>query len=467
MIPFNGNASEPLLGRTHYATLTGMKKATYLGAFLFWLAAFAFFLGTVSGQGSPKDLGVPWIGLLPSNPFYFVKEWTRSVKRALTFDQLKKIEFELDIINEKAAEFNKLASLTPDKAGVIADAVANYELTLDVFLGHITQLKEIGAVTSIDKYLSRLLDLSLKHAELLSDLAANFPNDAALAGQLKSADAKVISLVIYIPKNLESMSDFKVRFQEVVASQSHQLKELKAAEVIDRMLTKISPTSALYGDLAALKRELLLRFTIQLKEGVASGSGVVNDLPVDPVARLKVLDTARKSVTDLELKNQLNALRQQTLEQLVRDGRVTEAEVKATIEQAKQALTILQSRIKSGTSLDQAKFYVDQAVSLYGQSNLAGAYSQAILAIGVTDESAAQQATVSSPKEESVYLRKELDRITALIKGDKVAAANATAIELLTRAEKLFVQVNVGKAAAVKDLQTIFAQLIALQSTAR
>lgn len=447
--------------------MMNMKKATYLGAFLFWLASFAFFLNAVSGQGSPKDLGVQWTGLLPSNPFYFVKEWTRSVKRALTFDQLKKLEFELGVVNEKAAELNKLASVTPDKTDLIVNAVRNYEIALDGFLIQISQLKDISTTVNVDAYLSKMLDLSLKHAELLADLASQFPGDEELTAHLKSTDSKIISLVIYIPKSLESTSDFKVRFQEVIAAQSHQLKELKAAEVIDRLLVKIPADSALYGDLIALKRELLLRFTTQLKEGVASGLGVVNDLPVDPVARLKVLDVARKSVGDLELRNQLNILRQQTLEQLVRDGRVTNSEVQATLERAKLALASFESKVKGGIVFDQAKFYVDQAMSLYGQDNIAGAYSQAILAMGVLDESAAERAAVTSPKDEAAYLRKELDRISALIKNNKIVATNVAVTELLVKAEKLLKHVEDGKAVAVKDLQTVFAQLIALQSSAR
>jgi len=51
-----------------------------------------------------EDLGISDPGLLPTNPFYFLKEWGRGVRQLFAFNPIKKAELELRFTNEKAAE---------------------------------------------------------------------------------------------------------------------------------------------------------------------------------------------------------------------------------------------------------------------------------------------------------------------------------------------------------------------------
>ena len=59
------------------------------------------------------DLGVDNPGLLPSNPFYFVKEWSRGVRMSLTFDLEDKTQLEVRTLNYRAAEIIKLVRIIP------------------------------------------------------------------------------------------------------------------------------------------------------------------------------------------------------------------------------------------------------------------------------------------------------------------------------------------------------------------
>src|SRR3990167_11007107 len=62
-----------------------------------------------------QDLEVEDPGMLPTSPFYFLKNWTRTIKRTITFDQTKKAELELEIINQQAAEIKKEEEIAPDR----------------------------------------------------------------------------------------------------------------------------------------------------------------------------------------------------------------------------------------------------------------------------------------------------------------------------------------------------------------
>ena len=60
-------------------------------------------------QITNADLGIADPGLLPTSPFYFLKEWRRGVQRIFTFNAVNKAELELKFANEKAAEAQEVA----------------------------------------------------------------------------------------------------------------------------------------------------------------------------------------------------------------------------------------------------------------------------------------------------------------------------------------------------------------------
>src|SRR3989304_1431905 len=67
------------------------------------------------------------LGILPTNPFYFLKEWGRELRRAFVFNPVKRAEFELKITDEKAGELEKVSNIDGDNERGIDRAVSNYE----------------------------------------------------------------------------------------------------------------------------------------------------------------------------------------------------------------------------------------------------------------------------------------------------------------------------------------------------
>ncbi|MDP2650634.1 MAG: DUF5667 domain-containing protein, partial [bacterium] len=56
-----------------------------------------------------SDLGVEKTGILPTNPFYFIKEWGRGAQLLFASDPVRKTELELRFVNEKAAELKSVS----------------------------------------------------------------------------------------------------------------------------------------------------------------------------------------------------------------------------------------------------------------------------------------------------------------------------------------------------------------------
>lgn len=366
-----------------------MKKviiyAVFLLSFVIFPVTFAFAAGVKQSTG-----------LLPSNPFYFIKEWARSVKRTWIFDTIKRIEYDLDIVNEKAAELQKLSQIAPDKEDLISNALDNYQLSLEQLIPQVENLKGLN-ISDINKLLDRLVEKSLIHAELLSSLSSQFNKNNALGIELKDAEKRVLFMMAIIPQKVEKSEDFRIRLQQIINNQDQEFKELKAAEILD-YLEAILPAGQVRNEINKLKKDLLLKFGMQVQNGL--NQEAFSKLVMDPMTQLKLLDEIRKTVNDQDLKNKLNLLRQRALDQVAQNRKIGEAEAKAALDEAAQFLSVLQSKVKSSQALDQAKFYLTQAQNFYNQTNYVSAFSQAVSSMGVSDEVLRQLANVVALSEQ-------------------------------------------------------------------
>ncbi len=364
------------------AIIKVMKKVIIYAVFLLSFVVFPVTFSFAAGISQST-------GLLPSNPFYFVKEWTRSVKRAWIFDTIKKIEYDLNIVNEKAAELQKLSQIASDKEDLITDALTNYQLNLEQLIPEVEKLKGLN-IADINKLLDRLVERSLVHAELLSVLSSQFNQSTDLSLELKDTEKRVLYMMAIIPQKVEKPENFRIRLQQIINDQNQEFKELKAAEILD-YLEALLPAGAMRNEINKLKKDLLLKFGMQVQNGL--DQEVFNKLAMDPMIQLKLLDEIRKTVSDQDLKNKLNLLRQRALDQVAWSGKIGEIEAQAALDQAAQSLSLLQSKNRSSQTLDQAKFYLTQAQNFYYQTNYVDSFSQAVSSIGVVDEALRQIAS--------------------------------------------------------------------------
>src|SRR3989304_9744471 len=89
-----------------------------------------------------EDLGVTKTGLLPTNPFYFVKEWERKVRLFVAVSPIKRAELELKFTSEKAAELKKVAENNPENKEALEKAIDNYNRGVDHLRVRLEALQE-------------------------------------------------------------------------------------------------------------------------------------------------------------------------------------------------------------------------------------------------------------------------------------------------------------------------------------
>ena len=139
---------------------------------------------------STADLGIEDPGLLPSNPFYFLKEFRRSFLRIFTFNPIKKAELELQITNEKAAELKSLEETSPDNADAINKALGNYRNSQERLKSRLEILKETSKNPNVEALIKKVDELSEKHSLLISQITEKFigqPEYEGVAEQVQKA----------------------------------------------------------------------------------------------------------------------------------------------------------------------------------------------------------------------------------------------------------------------------------------
>src|SRR3989344_9184535 len=155
---------------------------------------------------SLQTLGVSKTGLLPTNPFYFFKEWKRGIQRFFTFNKTKKTVLELDIANQKAAELKSLEEIQPDNTEAIQKALRNYEEAVLRLKERLQNLQKTNDTKTFDDFLSSLTEQPLKHQQLLEELSEKFEDAQETIEEIQKT---LDDVILEVPKHLNDADSFR------------------------------------------------------------------------------------------------------------------------------------------------------------------------------------------------------------------------------------------------------------------
>lgn len=137
------------------------------------LLAIFLFAGVVQAQ--TNDLPEP--GMLPGNPFYFLKSWSEGIGTFFTFGDVAKAERFLNLSEKRLAEANALVA--KGKPEVAERAVGRYQEQLNRALTKAEEAKAKGLDT--DEVLAKVSEATLKHQAVLADVYERVPEQAKSA----------------------------------------------------------------------------------------------------------------------------------------------------------------------------------------------------------------------------------------------------------------------------------------------
>lgn len=107
--------------------------------------------------------------LLPHHRLYFLKEWWRRLRLGLTGNPIKRAEIQLQVLNEKLAETEKVARLAPRQEN-IEKAFDNYQEAMERLKRRIEALEGTSENPQIDKLLDKLSERMIRHQEVLDKI---------------------------------------------------------------------------------------------------------------------------------------------------------------------------------------------------------------------------------------------------------------------------------------------------------
>src|SRR3990172_3268269 len=110
-------------------------------------------------------------GVLPTNPFYFFKEFTRGVRRFFIFNSVRRAEFDLDILDEKAEELTIVEVLDPNNIDALNRALENYNENVDRLRDNLERLAQESDNPNVEDLIKRLEERAGMHNELFEGLA--------------------------------------------------------------------------------------------------------------------------------------------------------------------------------------------------------------------------------------------------------------------------------------------------------
>jgi phage-related protein len=197
---------------------------------------------TSTGQAttSEVDLGVENPGILPSSPFYFLKEWRRSITKFFTTNPVKKAELELNEANERAAEIKKLEETAPSKIEAITKAADNYQRNMERLKTRLEQLKQTSENPNVDKLVENVIDRSIKHNELFDNLKDKFQEQTNLKDTLEAGQKKISEVISEIPQRLENATEFQQKILDKIQNlPDSPLKEVRAVEILNKIEQKL------------------------------------------------------------------------------------------------------------------------------------------------------------------------------------------------------------------------------------
>ncbi len=193
---------------------------------------------------SKKESETEQIGILPDSKLYPLKEISRKVKMAFTFNPIKKVELQQKFANEKLIEAKKLyeKNQDPEQAKKLLEEYSKEAELISKRIGKIVKSPENQA--GIDNLLDNLADHLLKRQKVVHDIQERLKDKLSpekYAKMTKQLDWTVGKLGIRIEQLEGNKELLKERFVKIAERQKgSEFKNFKNLEILKDIEEKMS-----------------------------------------------------------------------------------------------------------------------------------------------------------------------------------------------------------------------------------
>lgn len=381
-----------------------MKKQIISGFFIAQGAIFVLSVGSVSAATLP-----------PGNPFYFVQDGMRSLRRALTFNPVSRAVLELRLVSERRADIKEVLTAKKDEETIFT-ALTAYDAEVDSLAGY---AKGIGD----DQVLTGVAEVFVAHTQFFNTLLG----DESVASSVGTRAGVIASRDNLIRLVLETFGQnghgaFRSRAQAYLTADAGAYRELYALDALTG-LGKAVASPNMTKEIALFKEDIATTLVGKLKKGSVTADKLAS-LPGDPVMRFYSIAAIRDRAGDIETKNTLTLASQSLISSAAQSRLMTAHEARAAIAYA-SAVTAMQA-----SKGDQADYFIQQANRFMDDGAYDLAFQHGVLAAGAAmDALLASTLSAEDLRDELALVKRQYDAVRvkpAFI--DKRIAAVADAV---------------------------------------
>lgn len=342
-----------------------------------------------------EDLGISQPLVLPTNPFYFLKEFKRGVQKTFTFGSIKKLDFELKVANEKITELKKLEEIVSENPAAVEKALDNYQSNFDSLSERIKEMEYDSQNERLNKFISDFTDNGLKHLELFFELKEKVSDkNQRKINDLQNAVAESISQIFLKLEKPEIARN--VLAGAIKGQRGGIATEFRLIEILSKIEKKLSDN--LKNVLRGAEENSLYSFQSKIEAVNLNGNleEVLTKLPLDAADKIRIFDELREIIIDSNIKNSLNIVRQDILDTASNKKEIRKQQAEEMIAEAENAIQELKNTLagfklkstyvnalssKSDFNLKQAKdvFNIGNYGQSFGQASAALAAARAAL----------------------------------------------------------------------------------------
>ncbi|MSR73520.1 MAG: hypothetical protein EXS60_00455 [Candidatus Pacebacteria bacterium] len=381
-----------------------MKKQIISGFFIAHGVIFGFSAGVAEAATLP-----------PGNPFYFVQDGVRSLRKALTFSPVSRALLELRLVSERRADIKEILAAGKDNQ-IVFTALAAYDDEVDSLA---TYAKSIGD----DQVLTGVAELFMSHTKFFNTALVN-ENVATSVGVRASVIASRDNLTRLVTEAFgqNGHGAFRNRAQAFVAADTDAYRELYALDALTG-LSRAVASPDMKRELALFKEGMATVLVGKLKKGSVTAEKIVS-LPGDPIMRFYSIAAMRDRAGDIETKNTLTLASQNVLQAAAESRFMTAHEARAAIAYA-SAVTGMH-----GVKSDQGDYFIQQANRFMSEGSYDLAFQHGVLAAGAaTDALLLNTLSAQELRDELALVKRQYDAVRvkpAFIDKRIAAVADAT-----------------------------------------
>lgn len=423
-------------------------KAAAAGFILIFINGIPIVLA--AGQDSSNDAVMENPGLLPTNPFYFIKSWFRTAQRAVILNPIRKAELELDILNEKLAEISRLYDILDRDSEAIRDAISLYNESLVRFQSYVNAIKDKSRDSQTSKLLDKALEIIVRHYAIFNGLEnrSNF----RVRESLEQAQDKLVETTANLFSRLDSQDNFQNRLEKLLDRQSDLTQLLTFGEFLNDLDDKTVLDSSIKDGLLRVRGGALMEIQAALEIARIGNSlaAVWESLAGSRTRHIAILDSLRDLAADSDLKNELSIIRQHLFDLAKDEKSISKPAAEKVIRLARAATQLLREKIRNldiksnalNVLVARAEFNATQAEISFGVGQYGEAFGQASASLAAAKNALSQIGNFSVDRELR-KLKSQYDDLFKIVKDNGLTAEQFPDLfSSFSNAEKSLIRVS-------------------------